>query len=257
MAEDTLVWIKQVVKKGKKYLVYINEQTEGIAFTEDQIVNYRIIKGNSFKQSEFEQIIAALDIGKIYDKVLKYIDYKPRTANEVITYLSNYALTEDQINEILVKLKQIRFVDDERYTKTFIEEQIRHQVGPKMIRHQLLNKGIEIVLIDQYLIHYEDQDVVSNALAIANKTLKTVVGLPIVKQKETIYSRLNRMGYDYAIINKVLSTISYSEVNSELLIKEYLKLVAKEKDQNKIINKLMAKGYNYQEIKKVIAEIDA
>ena len=46
--EEKLIWIKKVVLKGKKYLVYINDEDEGISFTEDQIVNNRIVKGNSF-----------------------------------------------------------------------------------------------------------------------------------------------------------------------------------------------------------------
>ncbi len=250
--EKKLVWIKKVEKKGKKYLVYINDEDEGIAFTEEQIVSYRIIKGNSFYQEAFEKIIESLDVGKAFDKVLKYIDYKPRTEKEVFDYLEDLALSKEQIDELILKLKNIHFIDDERYAKIFVEEQIRHQYGPNMIRHQLLNKGITQELIDKYLTEYDHNMMYENALDMANKTLKTVIGLPFLKQKETIYSRLTRMGYDYSIINQVLNKLSYSEVNIDLLIKEYQKLLNKEFDQNKIITKLMAKGYSYQDIKKVI-----
>ena len=52
--EEKLIWIKKVVAKGKKYLVYINDEEEGISFTEDQIVNNRIVKGNSFYEKEWK-----------------------------------------------------------------------------------------------------------------------------------------------------------------------------------------------------------
>ena len=42
--EEKLIWIKKVVAKGKKYLVYINDEVEGISFTEEAIVNNRIIR---------------------------------------------------------------------------------------------------------------------------------------------------------------------------------------------------------------------
>ena len=254
---EKLVWIKKVVKKGKKYLVYINDEDEGIIFTEDQIVNYRIIKGNSFYQKDFDRIIDSLDLGKALDKVLKYIDYKPRTEKEAADYLLNLALTNDQIDELIQKLKDLHFIDDERYTRMFVEEGIRHQNGPNLIRHQLLNKGIKPELIDQFLANYTDLEQHDNALDMANKTLKTVIGLPYLKQKESIYSRLNRMGYDYSVINQVLSVISYSKVDNNRLIMEYQKLLTKELDQNKIVTRLMAKGYTYQDIKKVMSEFKA
>ena len=92
---------------------------------------------------------------------------------------------------------------------------------------------------------------------MANKTLKTVIGLPVSKQKESVYTRLYRMGYDYSIINQVLSVIEYSSLDFNKLMKDYLKICEKEQDQNKIIQKLLAKGYNYSDIKKLISELEA
>jgi SOS response regulatory protein OraA/RecX len=64
------------------------------------------------------------------------------------------------------------------------------------------------------------------------------------------------MGYDYSIINRVLAILEYSELDFSKLEKDYLKLKSKEEDQNKIIQKLLAKGYSYSDIKKFISEIE-
>ena len=125
--EEKLIWIKKVVLKGKKYLVYINDEDEGISFTEDQIVNNRIVKGNSFYEKDWKKIIKSLDEGILLDKTLKYIDYKPRTKKEVIDYLEEHNATISNIKNIVKKLTEISFIDDDRYACIFIEEEIRHQ----------------------------------------------------------------------------------------------------------------------------------
>lgn len=253
---EKLIWIKKVVAKGKKYLVYINDETEGISFTEDAIVNYRIIKGNSFYEEDWKKIVNSLDDSILFDKVLKYINYKPRTEKEVIDYLIEHHSQVVNIKSIIKKLKEINFINDERYAKIFIEEEIRHQKGPNAIKHVLLSKGIDEDTINKYLIEYSYELLYENALDLGKKTLKTVIGLPIVKQKESVYSRLYRMGYDYSIINKVLSVLEYSSLDFDLLKKEYLKIKDKIDDKNKIIQKLLAKGYNYSDIKEVINNLE-
>ena len=254
---EKLVWIKKVVAKGKKFLVYINDETEGISFTEEQLISNRIIKGMSFYEKDWKKIIKSLDEGILFDKTLKYIDYKPRTEKEVIDYLEEHNATPTNIKNILKKLKEINFIDDDRYARIFIEEEIRHQKGPNAIKHVLLTKGITEDIINKYLYEYSDELLFDNALDMANKTLKTVNGLPVSKQKESVYTRLYRMGYDYSIINQVLSVIEYSSLDFNKLMKDYLKICEKEQDQNKIIQKLLAKGYNYSDIKKLISELEA
>lgn len=250
--EEKLIWIKKVVSKGKKFLVYVNDEEEPILFTEDQIVTNRIIKGNSFYEKDWKRIVKSLDEGILFDKVLKYIDYKPRTEKEVIEYLEEHNATESNIKHIVKKLKEINFIDDDRYAKIFIEEEIRHQKGPNAIKHVLYTKGISEDIINKYLCNYDSTLIYENAYDMGVKTLKTCNGLPIQKQKESVYSRLYRMGYDYSIINKVLGVLEYSELDYSKLEKDYAKIKSKESDKNKIIQKLLAKGYNYQDIKILI-----
>lgn len=250
--DEKLVWIKKVVAKGKKYLVYINDETEGISFTEEAIVNNRIIKGNSFYEKDWKKIVNSLDESLLFDKVLKYIDYKPRTKKEIIDYLEEHNATANSIKNIVKKLISIKFIDDDRYARIFIEEEMRHQKGPNAIRHVLLTKGIEEDIISKYLEQYSYDFLYDNAFDMGIKTLKTVIGLPVSKQKESVYTRLYRMGYDYSIINRVLSELEYSKLDVEKLKKDYLKIKEKIDDQNKIIQKLLSKGYNYSDIKNVI-----
>lgn len=252
--DEKLVWIKKVQKKGQKYLVFVDDETDGIVFTEDQIVSNRIIKGNSFYQKDWNKIVDSLDEGIIFEKVLRYIDYKMRSEKEVIIYLEDKGVDSDLIDKLIKKLKDIKFIDDDRYAKQYTEECIRNEKGPYAIKYVLQNKGIASDIIDKYLEAYSPNTAYDNALDIAKKTIKSIGGLPLSKQKEAIYTRLQRMGFNYDHISSVLNKITYNELDYDLLEKEYLKLKSKETDKQKIISKLLTKGYNFQDIKRVIQE---
>ena len=59
---------------------------------------------------------------------------------------------------------------------------------------------------------------------------------------------------DSLVINKVLSLLEYTEVDLIKLKKEFNKIKEKENNQNKIIQKLLTKGYEYTDIIKVIED---
>ena len=123
--EEKLVWIEKVVKKGKNYLVYIKDEENPLTFNEDQIVNNRIIKGNSFLKKDWKKITDSLDQGMVLDKTMKYIDYKVRTVKEIEDYLDEKGYDETFIIKIVKQLKQLKFLDDDRYTKIYLEEAIK------------------------------------------------------------------------------------------------------------------------------------
>ena len=119
--DEKLVWIKKVQKKGQKYLVFVDDETDGIVFTEDQIVSNRIIKGNSFYQKDWNKIVDSLDEGIIFEKVLRYIDYKMRSEKEVIIYLEDKGVDSDLIDKLI---KNDFWLDSEEALKYGIVDKI-------------------------------------------------------------------------------------------------------------------------------------
>lgn len=254
--EEKLVWIKKVERSGTKYLVTTDVDDDAIKLTEDLIVKYRIIKGNSFYQKDWNKIKNSLNEGILFDQVLHYIDFKMRTEKEVIEYLEKKNSNEVVNKKIIKKLKEIKMLDDDRYTRMFIEGELRKNNGPHLIKYNLMTRGIKEELIDEYLDQIKNDDLYNRAMDVAQKTLRQVIGYPINKQKETIYSKLMRMGYDSNIVTRILNDIKYSEVDLDKLNELYQELLAKKLDKNQIIQKLLAKGYDYNDIKHVINEFE-
>ena len=106
--------IKEVVKNGKKYYLRFEEIDEDYLVNEDQIVSYRLIKGNVLDQKTYKTLMTDVDNMVYYNKALHFIDFKPRTKKEINEYLTKFQLDESTINKIIKKLEKIGFIDDER-----------------------------------------------------------------------------------------------------------------------------------------------
>lgn len=246
------VKILKVQKKGKKYLVYTNLDFDPVPFTEDGVVDNRIIKNAIFDEKTWKKIVKSKDQLLMFDKVLHYIDYKPRTTKEIINYLEEKEVTETEIEKIIKRLKDVHYLDDDKYTKQFIDEAIKNKKGPVMVKLKLQQLGIVDFLINKYLVNYSLDIEMENAFSIAIKYQKQNSKYPTKKQKELIYQKLIRDGFNSEIAIKVLNNLNYNEDSFENLEKEYLKLKDKGYDYNKIITALLSKGYQYENIKKLV-----
>ena len=69
--------IKEVVKNGKKYYLRFEEIDEDYLVNEDQIVSYRLIKGNVLDQKTYKTLMTDVNNTVYYNKALHFIDFKP------------------------------------------------------------------------------------------------------------------------------------------------------------------------------------
>ena len=252
MVEVSEYKVIKIEKKGKKYLVYFDNYDKEIILNEDKIIEYRIIPNTIYSKKDFNKIKKSETEIKYYEKVINYINFKPRTKKEVSEYLKNLEATDSQIKALIKKLESIAYIDDKRYTESFVSEYIRKKKGSKYIEHTLEQKGIEKDLIFKYLENYSKEKEFENATEVANKYAKTITKNPIKKQKNQITNKLISEGYPYDVVNRILYNIELLDESKDLLEKEYFKLKNKEEDKNKIIQKLLVKGFDYSDIKEII-----
>ena len=192
--------VKKIVLKNKAYLVYFNDE-EAIILNEDQIVEHRIIVGSIFTKNDYQKIKKSAQITKYYNKTLHYIDFKPRTKKEVEDYLAKCELNKSDIDKIIKKLITIKYLDDERYAKSYVSEGMRKGKGRNYLFQQLQNKGLDKKMIETSLEAYELVDERANALKMATKMLNIVKKYPLKKQQILITNHLLQDGFNYDIIN--------------------------------------------------------
>ena len=206
------VKISKIVLKGRKYKVYTN--IDYVIFTEDIIVKYKVLKDRTFSLEQWEHIKNSNEESLLFDKVLNFIDFKPRTKKEVEIYLNNNLVDINKLDNIIEELIKMKYIDDDRYAENYILECIRKHIGPILIQNKLEMLGITKDIYSKYFGKYDKVIEYENAETIANNYLKQISKYPQLKQKQLLYNKLLRSGYGYDICNKILNTL---KLNNEII----------------------------------------
>ncbi len=250
---EIIIKIKSVRLKGKKdkYEVtyYKDDTLESVVLLEDQIVNYRIIKDKEYTFNEWENIINTYNLSKWFEKCLNYISFKKRTIWEIKEYLIKGNVEENYIEEIITRLKKMHFLDDEDYAKSFLDETIRKNKGLKYFNYELTKRGIDQTIINKIALLYPKELIIEELIAKIQKEEQKLTSYPILYQKQKLTDKLFREGFSSNTISSILNNIKFQENIKERLKKEIEDLKKKTTDKNKITQKLLAKGYTYQDIK--------
>ena len=173
----------------------------------DVLVTHGLRKGMELDKNELETLVHDESVKKAVLAGIKYISYKQRTSKEVADKLKNLEHTPDQIDEAVEKLKEMGFLDDERYAEEFVDtRQVRY--GRKRIFLELRKRGISEHIAEKALNDILDVDTgYQTALELARKKYAQCEGLENQKAAARIQGMLLRKGYSYDVVNNIMKEL--------------------------------------------------
>lgn len=139
---------------------------------------------------------------------LKLLSYRGRSERELINRLSIKGYSDEEIKKSLEELKDIGLIDDRKIAldfKNYAKE--TKKLGSMGIRNFLLSRGIPIDVIEEIC---DDNDEEEDAYELIQKRIRN---LEDEKAKKRIYSLLQRRGYSFETIRKVLRRFYNEEVS--------------------------------------------
>lgn len=141
---------------------------------------------------------------KLFNKALKFIGIRPRSKQEILTYLKKKSPRNQKlINEIFKELKVLGLVNDKDFVNWWIEQRITFRPkGKKALILELKQKGIERELIENALQEKLDEAVLAKKLV--EKKWKIFKKLSEWEQKQKLSAFLGRRGFSWETIKKVL-----------------------------------------------------
>jgi regulatory protein len=108
------------------------------------------------------------------------------------------------IGKCLDRLRVLGYADDEKFAEMWLRERSRTR-GPKLLRIELGQKGIEKRIINELLAERDSTNDLEDALTQALKKYKADDSWE--KNYSRIAGLLGRRGYDYGLIKKVTDQI--------------------------------------------------
>lgn len=248
--------------RNNTYLVTIikNTETKTHILTEDTLIDYNILQPRTITNDEYKNIIQSNEFHLLYQKSLHFIEYQMRSISEVKKNLKKFTKDETLINRIITELKNNNYLSDALYVKEYVNEKIQYDmIGPKSIKDKLIQKGIHFDLIDAELLQFTDELQFSKVEELIQKELRYPIKKTYLKAYQSLKQKLVSKGFSLRIIDSLLQSFSdvikESCLEDELIIKDLQKLkqdynINNYNDKQKVIQKLLSKGYDYNLIKK-------
>lgn len=156
-----------------------------------------------------------LIFARYYNLTLRYLSYRPRSEKEIIDYLTEKirkgaSLNQQAIDQIVSKLKEYKFIDDQEFVKFWVEQRTKFKHKPlRIIKYELQQKGINKELIDDSLSKFESiKNVdIDSARKLAQKKLDFHRNLEPEKAREKVLNYLLRKGFSYEVAKDALKSL--------------------------------------------------
>ena len=143
-----------------------------------------------------------------YNRILRWLSFRPRSRQELVTYLKQKKVNSGVIADVVAKLEARNFINDFEFARWFIEQ--RNAFRPKaayLLKLELKQKGIGGEIIEQLFAGEEVEDDVLLAKKIIQKKAKLFACLAPVSAKKKLINLLLRRGFSWQTIGQVLPEI--------------------------------------------------
>lgn len=194
--------IEQQKRKPLRCNLYL-DNVFFIGINANLITDLDLYQGKEISPTEKAEIEGKEDYGQCLAKAYTYLSIRQQSEKELRTKLyKKYSLKS--INLVINRLKELNYIDDLKFAKAWIEQRQSNR-GPKMLKLELINKGIAKETIEKMLgteVRNKDNEL-ENALNLVEKK-KWSQNMTKDEQYTKIGGYLARRGFDYEIIKRVI-----------------------------------------------------
>jgi regulatory protein len=183
-----------------------------------------------------ERRAAVDDIAEVMDAAARYLEARPRSVGEMRRKLSGAGYRTELVDEVLGKLGDLGYLDDEAFARAWVESRDRARPrGEHALRRELGLKGVDRTLVDSVLDDRREEGVSGAAAAgdgvpagvdeaAAERLLRKK--LPALlreadprRRRQRAYGLLARSGFGpdvcSAVSRRVLEDVDEPEVDDE------------------------------------------
>lgn len=200
--------IKYEKKRNNTYKIYL-ENNQTINIYEDVILKNNLLYKKELDSTLLEKISNDNIYEDIYNKCIKYISVRLRSIQEIKEYLRKKEIDESLIEHTIDKLLKNNLLNDEKFTKAFINDKLNFTtMGPYRIEQELKKHKIDPNIISKYLYNI-DQDIIDNKI---NKQIIKLIKANKKKQniRNKIYMNLLSLGYSNEMILRNINNYDFN-----------------------------------------------
>ena len=142
---------------------------------------------------------------EVLDKMAKYCAYQERCVKDVTDKLKTFDISPKDKEEILNYLIDNRFVNDERFARSFVRGKINQSGwGLNKIRFHLIQKGIDKEIIEEALDQTDEEVYRKRLIDILKTKVKTIKAENDFEKKRKLAAYAIQRGFESSLVWEVL-----------------------------------------------------
>lgn len=139
-----------------------------------------------------------------YRIALRLLEARARSEHELRTAMRKKEVPGDVADEVMARLKELRYVDDEAFAESLAGNRLRvSRRGRTRIRRELQDKGVDREAVEEVLAGLDPEQEWQAARAFAEKRARSMHGLEPHVAARRLRGALARRGFSMDIVARV------------------------------------------------------
>ena len=202
----TITALEDQVRDPERISVYLDGE---FAFGLSRVLaaQHNLHVGRSLSAAEVDALRAADEAERAVQAGLRLLAVRPRSEREIRDRLRRKGFAEPAIEAAIERLRGWRYLDDAEFARLWIEH--RQATGPRgrrLLELELRAKGIDPETVAE-TVETAELDEEATARAVALKQLSRLARLDPVTRHRRLVGALQRRGFDWDVIRRVLGTL--------------------------------------------------
>lgn len=252
------------IKDGRNEVVFLFDDSEIIMELSDHVIKkYHIAKEKVIDRKMFDVLKDYEQISRAYNKALKYLAFKDYTSNLMRKKLMDSGDYDDaQLDATMELLQEKNLINDEAYTMQYLRRCTKLGIGLNKAIYNLRSYEITSDVIDRCLEEFNEDDEYNAAIELIESLYSNASSFSHKALLKRIRDKLYFKGFTADTIERAMSDFDFeyddeNEKNSlqkdfDKAVIRYSKKLEGSNLREKLIDVLLRKGYNYEDIRKLI-----
>lgn len=190
-------------KKNKDMLKVFVDGEYSLTISEEDYLLLGLYEKKEITQEELDYIKTNIIKKSVRACAVKLLSLRLLSEKELFEKLRLKGYDEEIINEVLLDLKSIGYINDMIYARKFVYERVKLKPkSKKMLKMELKKKGISDEISDEVINNLDYDETLEIKRLIKKRFGKYNLEDPKVIKK--VYSFLLHRGFDYEIVKDIL-----------------------------------------------------
>lgn len=193
--------IQTQVKNAERYSIFVDEKY-AFSLSADALLESHLAQGQDLSQAELTDLKRQSQEDKAFNLTLAYVVRRMRSEGELADYFRRKQYAPELAEQILERLRRLRFVDDEEFARRWVANRRQLKAtSTKKLRLELRQKYIANDIIQTVLAEDETDEKAMLRELVTKKRRQTRY-----QDDQKLMAYLARQGFSYDDIKSALES---------------------------------------------------